>query len=379
MSEAKGGDQAVANERPHISFGISGSPLSPAHEWFLKGLRREMVRIGHTATEDPADASLVLNMTDADAPSPFRRRKTHATYSVAVVENDHEPDQLMPVAYSILVRSLSNFIIYLVNNADLTDAHFVTMEQGHYIVRRDRSQPDDVFFREVFRRIEPLVTARLVINNVFVPDLPEELHNGDEITRQCTRAGERLEELGLLPAPWPIEELLEPRDLRHVMLLYGIGGLSYGNLSARKDEKAFWMSASGVTKSKLQEVGRDLLLVTDYDKDRDAMILSVPRGVKPRRVSVDAIEHYMIYQEHPHVNAIVHIHAWIDGVSSTHINYPCGTEELALSVSEQVRNAPDPSRAIVGLKNHGLTITGHSLAEIFDRIEGQVMPQVPMS
>ena len=42
-----------------------------------------------------------------------------------------------------------------------------------------------------------------------------------------------LEALDLLPAPFPIEEILGARDLRHVELLYGIGGLSYGNVSAR--------------------------------------------------------------------------------------------------------------------------------------------------
>ena len=35
--------------------------------------------------------------------------------------------------------------------------------------------------------------------------------------------------------------------------------------------------------------------------------------------------------------------------------------------------------AVIGLKNHGLTITGESLDEIFDRIEGKVLRQVPMS
>ena len=36
-------------------------------------------------------------------------------------------------------------------------------------------------------------------------------------------------------------------------------------------------------------------------------------------------------------------------------------------------------RAVIGLKNHGLTITGLSIAEIFDRISGMIVPQVPMS
>jgi ribulose-5-phosphate 4-epimerase/fuculose-1-phosphate aldolase len=167
--------------------------------------------------------------------------------------------------------------------------------------------------------------------------------------------------------------------MKHVMRLFGIGGLSYGNLSARRDESTFWMSASGVDKSRLNDVGRDILLVTDYDPDANAMILSVPSNVQPRRVSVDAIEHFMIYREHPSVGAIVHVHAWMDGIESTHMNYPCGTRELAVAVSDLVRRAPDPSRAVVGLKNHGLTITGHSLEDIFERIDGRIIPSVPMT
>jgi ribulose-5-phosphate 4-epimerase/fuculose-1-phosphate aldolase len=95
---------------------------------------------------------------------------------------------------------------------------------------------------------------------------------------------------------------------------------------------------------------------------------------------VDAIEHWMIYKEHPSVGAIVHIHAWwSDPIPSTQVNYPCGTYEIAAEVAELVRRAPDPSRAVIGLKNHGLTITGHSIDEIFKRIEGKLVPQVPMN
>ncbi|MFS8665438.1 MAG: class II aldolase/adducin family protein, partial [Limnochordales bacterium] len=70
---------------------------------------------------------------------------------------------------------------------------------------------------------------------------------------------------------------------------------------------------------------------------------------------------------------------WMDNVPSTEINYPCGTYELAHSVAQKVREAPDPSRAVVGLRNHGLTITGRSLRDIFERIEGRIIPQVPMT
>ncbi|HEX3723819.1 MAG TPA: class II aldolase/adducin family protein, partial [Nitrolancea sp.] len=202
---------------------------------------------------------------------------------------------------------------------------------------------------------------------------------GDDITAQIKRAGRKLDAMNLLPAPFPIHEILAPRELRHVMRLYGIGGLSYGNLSARKDDSRFWMSASGVNKAKLDVIGQDILLVSGFDPLEPAIILSVPPDLQPRRVSVDAIEHWMIYHEHPSVGAIVHVHAWMDGISSTEVNYPCGTIQLARAVAELVREAPNPSQAIIGLKNHGVTITGTSMDEIFERIDGKIIPQVPMS
>jgi hypothetical protein len=364
-----------------IAFASYGQAQSDRHRWFGDGLIKEMSRLGHAYIgDDVLNAKLIINLTSAENPVPYRRKaKSKTTYVVVVVEGTEEIDNYIKAAYPVMVRSLSNLAIYLVTHGDRTEAHFVTMEQGHYTVTLTPGRSDDDFFREVFERLQPLATAHLVIENVYVPDLPESMWEGDDLTRKVTWAGEQLDELNLLPAPWPIEDLLDERDRRHVMHLYGIGGLSYGNLSTRRDDKTFWMSASGVNKARLQDVGRDILLVTGYDEANSRMILSVPPKVKPRRVSVDAIEHYMIYREHPSVGAIIHIHAWIDGVKSTHINYPCGTHELAVAVADLVREAPDPSRAIVGQKNHGLTITGHSLEEIFDRIKGKVDTQVPMS
>ena len=149
------------------------------------------------------------------------------------------------------------------------------------------------------RRLIPLAESRLVIDNEFVPDLPRELWEGDEHTESIARAGQRLDELDLLPAPWPIDEMLSADELRHVSRLFGIGGLSYGNASARQSGDDFWMSASGVDKSRLREIGTEILLVTGFEPARGVIRLSVPPDVKPRRVSVDAIEHLTIYREHP--------------------------------------------------------------------------------
>jgi ribulose-5-phosphate 4-epimerase/fuculose-1-phosphate aldolase len=299
---------------------------------------------------------------------------------VALGEADSAPHDPLATGYPLLLRTLANLFVLIVRRGregSGPEAHFFTLEQGSYAIAH--AGDDDAFFDAVLQRMAPLATSRLVIDNRFVADLPEALWAGDEHTAAIARAGRRLDEMDLLPAPFPLERYLSPRDFRHVRQLFGIGGLSYGNLSQRRDPSSFWMSASGVDKSRLQVVGQDILLVTGFDPTTRSILLSVPPTIRPKRVSVDAIEHLMIYREHPAVGAILHVHAWMDGIASTEINYPCGTEELARAVADLVRREPDPAHAVVGLKNHGLTITGDSLDEIFARIEGKILRQVPMS
>lgn len=340
---------------------------------FNEAWRAEWLRRGNHEVDDPeSQAAVVFNMINPAKPKPFRRRQ-RSTYGVAVHHLPAKPDDVLRNEYPVLVRSLSN-IAMLVVPGDA--AYFVTPEQGCYSV----ADPGDLkqWVVALYDRLEPLATSRLVIDNEFVTDLEPELWGGDELTAGMLAAGQRLDQLGLLPAPFPLDQIVGPDDMRWIKLAYGIGGLSYGNLSVRKDAERFWMSASGVDKSDLREIGRDILLVRDYDAEKQAMVISVPPGVEPRRASVDAIEHFMIYREHPSVGAIVHVHAWINDVTATEFNYPCGTRELATAVSDIIREAPDPGCTIVGLKNHGLTITGPSLDEIFERIEPVIEVQVPM-
>ncbi len=366
------------------TFAWSGEPQGDRLRWFAAGLRAVMLEQGYTEVEAPGpDVAVVLHFVDPDAAKPYRR-KNAPTFVVALAELDAPPADMLRTGYPLLVRGLANLCVMVSPSGTAGSiAQFVTLEQGTYAI--DTGTDDDqFFFKSVFSRVEPLASSRLVIGNEFTTDLPDALREGDDVTRQITRAGQRLAALDLLPAAFPIEEILSDRDLRHVKLLYGIGGLSYGNVSARRvtddtePQPQYWMSASGVDKSALHEIGRDILLVTGYDEARDVMQMRVPEGVEPRRVSVDAIEHWMIYREHPGVGAILHVHAWIEGTVATEINYPCGTVELAESVAELVRQAPDPTRAVVGQRNHGLTITGHSLDEIFERIDGRIVRKVPM-
>ncbi|UCZ51981.1 class II aldolase/adducin family protein [Bacillus shivajii] len=360
------------------SFTITGESPSQHTKWLLEGIRETFTNEGYTYFDTPInDINLVFHVIDPESPRPFRR-KAQGTFVVSVVETDETPQDIHKEAYPYLIRSLANHLMYIVKEKHETEIYFLTPEQGRYSINFYHDEKNDGLFQQIYKRLKPLAASKLVIDNDFSEDLPEPLWTGDEVTETLRASGKKLDRMNLLPAPFPLEEVLSERDIRHLKKLYGIGGLSYGNLSARKDENSFWMSASGIDKSNMSEVGKDFLYICGYDDENNRMKVSIPPNVTPKRASVDAIEHWMIYKEHPGVGAIVHIHAWMDGIEATEFNYPCGTVDLAKSVAKLVSESEDPTRAVIGLKNHGLTITGHDLKDIFERIEGKIIPQVPM-
>ena len=348
-------------------YAIWGTSTSPGHAAWVESVGKEFEQDGFERVEDVLEADFVLNMFDVDDPRAFRRQ-SRGTYSASFYERAEVPEDVLRTSYPMLVRTLANVVVLHVPGEGVW---FTTMERGTYKISDDPA--------EVLERLAPLAKSKLVIDNDFVPALEPDLWGGDAVTADIGAAGRRMQELDLLPAPFPVHEYLDERDLRHVMRLYQVGGLSYGNLSARKDENRFWMSASGVDKSQLEVPGRDILMVVGYDEPNARMVISVPPGIEPRRVSVDAIEHWKIYQAHPDVGAILHIHAWMEGIAATDVNYPCGTQELAEAVAELIDREPDPAHAVIGLRNHGITATGDTLTEILDRIESKVLRQVPMT
>jgi ribulose-5-phosphate 4-epimerase/fuculose-1-phosphate aldolase len=342
------------------------------------GLTQAFLAHGHTLAERPDDdCGIVFHAVDEARPRPYPR-KSRATFVVGLAEIPAPDPNPLHRGYPLLVRSISNMLLLAGGPAverPLAGAHLLTPELGCYPAA-DRSGPGA--FEDLFARLAPLATSHLVIDNIFDPDLPRELWEGTDATDELIWASRRLAEMHLLPTPFPVHEVLGPEDMRYLHRLYGIGGLSYGNLSVRHDDTRFWMSASGVDKGKLGRVGDDILLVKGFDAARDAMLLSVRPDLQPHRVSVDAIEHLLIYREHPEVGAILHVHAWLDGIRSTQINYPCGTMEMGRAVASAIRDEPEPTQAVVGLRNHGITAVGRSLREIFERLGDQVQATVPM-
>ena len=363
--------------------GVDGPSMgeSPTLMPFVKGLEEVLTAEGdEKAGGEGSGTKVVFNFFPPDRPRPHHRG-SQATFVVGITAGPEPEGDILQAVYPMMIRSLGNHLIYLVEpiagNGVPRATYFVTLERGYYPL--EDCAPED-YFHHVLDRVRPLAESRLVINNEFREDLPPGFWEGNERTQEIVIASRRMAEMDLLPAPFPMETLLPEKDFLHLKRLFQIGGLSYGNVSVREPGYGFWMSASGVDKSRLEHVGRDILLVRDYDEAHNQIILSVPPDISPRRrVSVDAIEHWMIYRRHPGVGAILHVHAWMEGVVSTEINYPCGTYEIARAVSDALATVDDPVHGVIGLRNHGLTITGEKLPEIFDRVGPHLLRQVPMS
>ena len=137
------------------------------------------------------------------------------------------------------------------------------------------------------------------------------------------------------------------------------------------------MSTNGVDWSHLETVGRDVELVKGYDPGSRALLVSVPPGVRPRRVSTDALTHHLVYRSQPGVGAIAHLHAWFDDVRAVGPDYARGSLERAHVVAALVHAAADPFHAIVGIERHGVIVTGDSLDEIVERVSDRTLLPVP--
>lgn len=329
---------------------------------------------GDVLTEDINEANYILNFTSFQNPRAVRR-KSKAVFVISFVADAEDlKDDLQSTCYTTLIKTLSNQFVFI---NQLNEVWFTTPEAGFYY---SDYKPSDIY-----SIIYPIISAHFATDNRFFTDLPERLYGGSGTVKEISHYGKVLDELGVLPVPFPLENYLSEEQMNHIYKIFGITGASYGNLSARENvpelgQTTFWMTGRGVNKSDLHRPGKDILLVKDFNIEEGTAYLSMPVNYNPKaRVSVDAIEHYLIYKNYPGANAIVHIHAWIDGVISTAQNYPCGTRELAQEVVHLLSQTNDPTSAEIGLKNHGLTITGHSLREIFERVSDKLITQVEMS
>jgi len=362
-----------------MKFAVTRNGSNPARDRVADELVRTCIARGHQLSLPGNGVQFVLNLTEMASPRPFRRR-SRSVFVFSIVSVDSAEDDLKSLCYTSLVQTMSNLFLCVVPSprsvSGTPEIFFTTPEAGFYHLPFD---PE-----EVYQRILPIASAHFATENEFSTDLPERLWERSPVVEKISFYGKELENLGVLPTPFPLREILTEQAMRHLYKIYGITGASYGNLSAREDipelgETTFWMTGRGINKADISRIGKDVLLVKGFDAERGAALVSVPPGFDPTaRVSVDAVEHELIYRTFPGVGAIVHAHAWMEGVLCTRQNYPCGTRELAEEVVRLLHQTPDPCRTAVGLKNHGLTITGQNLDEIFERIRGKLLTEVKM-
>ena len=343
---------------------------------------RKFVENGAQLTDDPSEVHFVLNLADTGHTKPYHRRSKDV-FVITIGSAPNLNGQLRAFCYTTLIRSLSNLCICAVGadafandrNGGIPECYFTTPEAGYYHYPFDPER--------VYRSILPIASAHFASENIMTADLPKQYWESSPVVEEIRKYAAELNDLGVLPAPFPLRELLPTEEMEHLYRLFGMTGLSYGNMSAREripelGSYTYWMTGRGVNKSALTKVGKDILLVKEFDFDKGAAIVSVPPGYDPRaRVSVDAVEHAMIYKTFPEVGAILHVHAWMKDIVCTHQNFPCGTVEIAGEVSQLLSKTRTPARAAIGLKNHGITVTGESLEDIFSRLHGRLLTEVP--
>jgi ribulose-5-phosphate 4-epimerase/fuculose-1-phosphate aldolase len=360
-----------------LTFSIHEEAPLPGLLPYIDEVVQQLIDRGHQQVRMDKELNFVINLVNMEEPMAYHRKRPEEfviTFALLPVSTS----DIKTACYRGLVKTLSNlfFGILPCEGSSAPQVYYVTPEVGFVNYTFDP--------KRIVKDMNPIIQARLMFRNHFHIDLPPSQEIDFQEADQFIRYGHKLNDLGLLPTPFPVHDILTEDLAQEIFNLYRIKGLSYGNFSIRAkapydNGHSFWMTARGVDKSNLQGVGKDILLVSGFDPMSERLQVNVPPDYDATaRVSVDAIEHYMIYKNFPDVGAIVHVHAWMNGIPSTMQNHPCGSWELAREVTQLLKKMNNPNQAVIGLKNHGITVTGTSLEEIFGRIDGKLRTNVPM-
>src|SRR5690606_16773980 len=149
-----------------MKFAFHGTPYTEVMEWLASGLRDTMERHDFAFIPNGSDEvpRVVFNLLNPENPRPYRR-KAQATFVVGVAQGNEVPENVLGTAYPLLVRGLCNLLIYVVPTDEGLKTYFVTLEQGYYPIPHDAND-DKAYFERLFKRLEPLATSCLVINNI---------------------------------------------------------------------------------------------------------------------------------------------------------------------------------------------------------------------
>ncbi|MBK9017778.1 MAG: class II aldolase/adducin family protein [Saprospiraceae bacterium] len=282
-----------------MKYHILRNGTDPVRDSIAAEISAELANHNFSEASAEEDLKFIFNLTDFIDPRAVHRKKQSEFVVSLVAMPDGEVEDLRFLCYNTLIKTLSNFLICIKpNGTQKPVVYCITPEAGFY---HFTYSPEGVW-----EAMRPIVGAHFVINNRISYSLPS-AYLQTEITEQLGHYGGVLDSLGVLPTPFNLHQVLTQESIDHVYELFKLKGLSYGNLSAREripelGTNTFWMTARGVDKAHLKGVGKDILLVTGYDAEAGEVLVSVPPDGSPSiRVSVDAIEHTLIYQTFPEV------------------------------------------------------------------------------
>ncbi len=357
-----------------MDFGFHGIAWDLCMVRFDEGLAAALEGAGHRRVMlSGKGAHLVLAHVDPLDAKPYLRPDA-GVFVVALMRQPRPPANMEAFALEWIVRSLAHLVILVVGPEAAPETYVRTLDRSLERIQAPAFSPR--LFAQLLDRMR-LLDVHLVMDNIFDRDLEPELLDGGTALPAMRRAASRFAEAGALRAGPSISDILSHQEQRHLERLFQGSRVSYGNLSLRQDAQRFWMSTSGVDWHHVEMVGRDVQLVKGYDAASKAVLVSVPSGVRPRRVSLDALTHLLIYRANPAIGAIVHLHAWLEGLGTVAPDYARGSIERAQSIASLVGASPDPLHAVVGIERHGIVMAGEDLDEILRRVEASVLLPVP--
>ncbi len=320
---------------------------------------------------EPADVVLAFMPNGDDIDQLGIERRTYQDFvGIFFIGEPVETDaQRVVRSYEIGLRCMANLAGYTELTGDGPHDFrmtLITPERGHEVLEGGDSAADWLFDLLLQRS-----DVTYIDENIVHTDLSEELRQGTDVTRKMQEMARRLDDLDLVPSAVALDGLSD-RARRRFFKVLGQKQVSYGNMSARHDGDVFWMTGRGVDKAKLDVIGKDILLVSNFDPGAREIHITVPPGFEDSRVSIDSSIHATIYREFPEIGAMIHIHWFVDDIVYTDEHYPCGTIELCESTLDGLKLTDNPVRTILGLANHGIIVTGADLEDCWAQIEAKL-------
>ena len=289
--------------------------------------------------------------------------------------------QVVELSRTAMARSGSPKVIFLSGDrqtGELWETTYTTLEGGH---PSDKAEDRDVVLM-LRDRLIAMACARDVGADYIVMDnvISKEKWETTRTPEAIIAAGNRMDQLNLLPAPKNVSEYVSP-DLANIYNRYlNMKGFSEGMLFAYDPEpQTLMVTASGSWNVDKRALKREEVVPIGGMQEHKILVYA-PEGIKPKGPSVEAVEMYTLLmsvpktrvskkngvwvadpngeREVPMIRAGVHTHVgvikidqeWVEDMGLNRYDYPygfgCGTDlmkQLAQDAARRSNAIHDPS------------------------------------